>query len=54
MGKLLMGIVVFILALIATVILGVFIEVFWGSVFMIPFAIAAGIVLLFIIIIAKS
>lgn len=54
MGKLLMGIVVFILALIAVVILGVFIEVFWDSVFMIPLAIAAGIVLLFIFIVAKS
>ena len=54
MGKLLIGIIVFIIAVIATFFLGVFIEIFWDSGFGIPFAISAGIVLVFIIIIAKS
>ena len=54
MGKLLMGMVCFILGIIAKVILGVFIEIIWNSVFLIPFLIAAGIVLIFIIAIVRS
>ena len=54
MGKLLMGIVLFILGIIATAILGIFIEVIWNTVFLIPFLIAAVIVLIFIIAIVKS
>lgn len=53
MEKLLIGIIVFILALVATVMLGMFIEVFWGTFMMPPLVIAAVIVILFIYFISK-
>ena len=52
MGKLLVGIITFILAMVAIFFLGIFIEVIWGTGFLIPFAIAAGIVFLFLLIAA--
>ncbi len=52
MKKLLIAVIAFILAMIAMFFLGIFIFVFQGTGFMEPFLIAAGVVLLFILIAA--